>query len=138
MSFRPPKTLPILTIFHNARNPQSCAALELLKSHCRLSNGNDAYRIDIVDAQPPTVDQLRQVASFLPKDDSNSSPWKHMVRKDAPVQDWAEIAHTIHENPEWLQRPIVVDWNRGAAAVGQPDLGTIEKLIRGRTDKKDE
>lgn len=136
MSFRPPRTLPILTLFHNANIAQSRAALEMLKRSCRREDGSDAYRVDVMDKDDkPTIDQLRQIASFLPKQGAESA-WHHMVRPDAHVQDWAEIASVIHEDPGLLQRPMVVDWNRGAAAIGQPTIDSIEQLIKERINQK--
>lgn len=136
MSFRPPRTLPILTIFHNANIAQSRAALEMLKRSCRRQDGNDAYRVDVMDKDDkPTIDQLHQIASFLPKQ-GDESAWHRMVKPEAKVQDWAEIASVIHDNPGLLQRPMVVDWNRGAAAIGQPNLDSIEQLIKERTNER--
>lgn len=137
MSFRPPKTLPILSIFHNAANSQSRAALELLKQCACRSNGSDAYRIDVIEPnQKPTIDQLRQVASYLSQGSAaggekhaSSSAWKQMVRPDANVQDWSEIATVLHEQPQLIQRPLVVDWSRGKAAIGSPTLDAVEKLL---------
>ncbi|KAI8140606.1 hypothetical protein BJV82DRAFT_671352 [Fennellomyces sp. T-0311] len=128
MSFRPPKTLPILSIFHNGNLPKSRAALELLKKRAAQSNGSDAYRVNVIETEPPTLDQLRQVASSLPKREGTSA-WHQMVRPDAGVQDWAEIAQRIHDDPNLLQRPIVMDWARGQAAM---TLDDIEKLINER------
>lgn len=135
MSFRPPKTLPIVSIFHNAANSQSRAALELLKQRARRSNGSDAYRIDVIEPdQKPTIYQLRQVASYLNQGSNGGSgaapAWKQMVRPDADLQDWSEIATVLHEQPQLIQRPLVVDWTRGRAAIGSPTLDAIEKLLK--------
>lgn len=138
MSFRPPKTLPILSIFHNANNPQSRAALQLLQQRSKRANGDDAYRIDVVDLQqPPTTDQLRQIASFLPKPSNGTSVWRQMVRPDAQPTDWSEVASALQKEPSLLERPIVVDWARGKAALGRPNLEAIEKLIGERLQSKD-
>ena len=129
MSFRPPKTLPILSIFHNGNLARSRTALELLKKRAQENAGNDSYRIDVIEPETqPTLDQLRQVASALPKREG-ASAWHQMVRPDAEVQEWAEIAQRIHDDPGLLQRPIVIDWARGQAAMTPED---IEKLISER------
>ncbi|KAI9259464.1 hypothetical protein BDA99DRAFT_513318 [Phascolomyces articulosus] len=137
MSFRPPKTLPILSIFHNGNLARSRAALDLLQKRATQKNGNDAYRIDVIDTQPPTVEQLRQVASFLPTSPQGNSEthWHQMVQKPDQLHDWSEIAQRLHEEPSLLTRPIVVDWTRGKAAIQPSD---IENLINERVETKDQ
>ncbi|KAI7852445.1 hypothetical protein BDC45DRAFT_513430 [Circinella umbellata] len=134
MSFRPPKTLPILSIFHNGNIKRSRTALDLLKKRAPQKNGNDAYRIDVIDSQPPTIEQLRQVASFLPHQGKEESSWYSMVQHPDKLQDWSEIAQKIHEEPSLLTRPIVVDWSNGKAAINDND---IEQLINERVQTKD-
>ena len=133
MSFRPPKTLPILSIFHNGNIARSRSALDLLKRRVAQKNGDDAYRIDVIDSQPPTIEQLRQVASFLPHQQQGESRWHQMVQQPDKLQDWSEIAQKLHEEPSLLTRPIVVDWSNGKAAISDND---IEKLINARVHAK--
>ncbi|KAF7727989.1 hypothetical protein EC973_006754 [Apophysomyces ossiformis] len=134
MSFRPPKTLPILSIFHNAQCSKSRAALQLLLDKQKRPNEDDAYKVDVVDYQqtPPTSDQLRQVAQYL---EGNSVPaWRRMIRSEAQdkVHNWQEAQKLLLEQPALLERPIVVDWEKGLAALGRPTLEAVEKLIQGR------
>lgn len=134
MSFRPPKTLPSLSIFHNAQVETSRRALALLQARQhRPSSGEDAYRVDIIGAETlPTKDQLNQMASYL-------HGWQPLVseqRQPMPstMQDAQDI---LLKDPEALKRPIVVDWSNGKAAVGDASLDTVEALIKHRLDVKE-
>ncbi|KAG0192238.1 hypothetical protein DFQ28_009812 [Apophysomyces sp. BC1034] len=137
MSFRPPKTLPILSIFHNARSSKSRAALQLLLDKQKRPDQDDAYRVDVVDYEqtPPTPDQLRQVSQFLGE---NSVPvWRRMIRPEAQdmVHNWQEAQKLLLDRPALLERPIVVDWEKGQAALGRPTLAAVEKLLNQRLKK---
>ncbi|KAG1460606.1 hypothetical protein G6F56_005913 [Rhizopus delemar] len=132
MSFRPPRTLPILTLFHNVRSNQSKAALVMLQNKQKNLEGEERYRIDVMDEfkQPPTDTQLRQVASFL----NSSTPWKDMLLPEASerVDNSNDAFQLVKNQPRLLQCPIVVDWENGRAALGAKDLEAIEKLINER------
>ncbi|KAI8971663.1 hypothetical protein BDF20DRAFT_915443 [Mycotypha africana] len=141
MSFRPPRTLPILTLFHNVRVKNSQAALQLLQSKQKTESGDEKYRIDVVDEahSQPTETQLKQMASFL----DSPTPYKDLMFNDAGtgesqvtnVHDALKYIDTAKEfaaDKPILRTPILVDWERGKAAIGQPTLQSIEKLINER------
>ncbi|ORZ10738.1 hypothetical protein BCR42DRAFT_469636 [Absidia repens] len=127
MSFRPPKTLPILSIFHNSRNGASRQALELLQKQQQRPSGQDAYRVDIIgDDTLPTKDQLQQLSSYL-------HGWKNLAseqQQDSTIQDTQQA---LLKDPMALKRPLVVDWQRGAAATS---TNTIQALVQHRLDSK--
>ncbi|KAI8343734.1 hypothetical protein BC941DRAFT_412195 [Chlamydoabsidia padenii] len=131
MSFRPPKTLPSLSIFHNAQVSLSRQALALLQARQhRPSTGEDAYRVDIIGADTlPTKDQLNQMASYL-------NGWQPMVSTTPQPSTMQDAQDVLLKDPAALKRPIVVDWSNGKAAVGDSSLDTIEALVQHRLDSK--
>ncbi|KAL9558172.1 hypothetical protein PS6_001437 [Mucor atramentarius] len=110
MSFRPPRSLPILTLFHNVKSERSKAALALLQNKQKNASGEEKYRIDVIDEnqQAPTDTQLKQITN------------EHDAFK------------ALKEKPDLLNCPIVVDWEKGKAVMGSPTLEAIEKLIQER------
>ncbi|GAA5797888.1 hypothetical protein EDC94DRAFT_627036 [Helicostylum pulchrum] len=131
MSFRPPRSLPILTLFHNVKSDKSRAALAMLQSKQKNASGEEKYRIDIMDEQQqtPTDTQLKQIASFL----KSPTPWKDMVLvDDKDIGNAQDAFQALKNKPELLWCPIVVDWEKGAAVTGSKTLEAIEKLINER------
>ncbi|KAI9486783.1 MAG: hypothetical protein EXX96DRAFT_550558 [Benjaminiella poitrasii] len=129
MSFRPPRSLPILTLFHNVKSERSNAALALLQSRQKNASGEEQYRIDVVDEtqQAPTDTQLKQVASFL----QSPTPWKEMMAsKD--ITNAHDALKALEEKPTLLNCPILVDWEKGKAVIGSPTLEALERLIDER------
>lgn len=129
MSFRPPRSLPILTLFHNVKSDRSKAALTMLQNKQKNAQGEEKYRIDIMDEtkQTPTDTQLKQIASFL----KSPTPWKDMLN-DTEIGNAQDAFHVLKEKPELLRCPILVDWENGKAAVGSSTLDALEKLIDAR------
>lgn len=129
MSFRPPRSLPILTLFHNVKSDNSKAALRLLQNRQKNSEGEEKYRIDIVDEnnQAPTDTQLNQIAGFL----KSPTPWKDMLLNEH-ISNANDAFKALKEKPDLLNCPIVVDWEKGRAAIGSKTLDEIEKLVNER------
>lgn len=129
MSFRPPRSLPILTLFHNVKSERSKAALALLQSKQKNASGEEKYRIDVIDEnqQTPTDTQLKQVASFL----KSPTPWKEMMLNDQ-ITNAHDAFKALKEKPDLLNCPILVDWEKGKAVMGSPTLEAVEKLIQER------
>ncbi|KAG2203745.1 hypothetical protein INT46_010679 [Mucor plumbeus] len=129
MSFRPPRSLPILTLFHNVKSERSKAALALLQNKQKNASGEEKYRIDVVDEnqQTPTDTQLKQVASFL----NSPTPWKEMLLNDQ-ITNANDAFKALKEKPDLLNCPIVVDWEKGKAVIGSPTLDAVKKLIQER------
>lgn len=127
MSFRPPRSLPILTLFHNVKSNRSKAALTMLQNKQKNPQGEEKYRIDIMDEtqQTPTDTQLRQIASFL----KSPTPWKDMLN-DADISNAEDAFHVLKKKPDLLRCPILVDWEMGNAAAGT--LEALEKIIDAR------
>ncbi|GAB5593707.1 hypothetical protein Unana1_08607 [Umbelopsis nana] len=123
MSFRPPRTRPILSIFHNPACSKSRAALQALNAH-----KDPPYQVDIIDYlnEPPTPDQLRQVSNYL-------GTVQGMLRPDAPKVDTVDqLIQLVKKDPSVLERPVVIDWNKGKAVLGRPTADAVEKLINER------
>ena len=130
MSFRPPRSLPILTLFHNVKSENSKAALALLQNKQKNANGEEKYRIDIMDEnkQAPTDTQLKQIASFL----KSPTPWKDMLIEANDVGNAQDAFEVLKNKPDLLRCPIVVDWEKGKAVIGSKTLDAVEKLISER------
>ncbi|KAI9020755.1 hypothetical protein CLU79DRAFT_755351 [Phycomyces nitens] len=125
MSFRPPKTLPILSIFHNPSSKTSQNALWLLQAKQKRPSGEEVYRIDVQDniQEPLTPSQLSQIAEYL----GNGKPnWEPMVLGEQSF----DAKQLLRDQPSLLKRPLVVDWNQGKAAVGP--LENIQQLVDAR------
>jgi arsenate reductase-like glutaredoxin family protein len=130
MSFRPPRSLPILTLFHNVKSNKSRQALVILQNKQKNANGEEKYRIDIMDEnqQTPTDTQLKQIASFL----NSPTPWKEMLTDTNDIGNAQDAFHVLKNEPGSLRCPIVVDWENGKAVGGSSTLEAVEKLIDER------
>ncbi|KAI7902321.1 uncharacterized protein BX663DRAFT_510731 [Cokeromyces recurvatus] len=131
MSFRPPRSLPILTLFHNVKSERSRAALALLQNKQKNTLGEERYRIDVIDEtqQAPTDTQLKQIASFL----DSSTPWKDMLMSNnKEITNAHDAIHALQKRPTLLNCPILVDWDKGRAVIGSSSLEALERLINDR------
>lgn len=109
------------TILHNPRCSKSRAAVELLHSR-----GVDFQVIKYLETPPSTL-QLEQIVKLLgikPADlvRQQEPLFAQLGLGDRTLTD-AEWLTCLAENPQLLQRPIVV--HGGKAAIGRP----IEKII---------
>lgn len=112
------------TIWHNPRCSKSRAAVELLQSR-----GVDFLVIKYLET-PPSTQQLEQIVKLL-----GSKP-ADLVRKQEPLFDQLGLGDrtlsddewltVLSENPQLIQRPIVV--HAGKAAIGRPIDRIIEIL----------
>ncbi|KAI7868902.1 hypothetical protein BDF14DRAFT_1789179 [Spinellus fusiger] len=135
MSFRAPRSLPILSIFHNPSSSESVSALQLLQAKRKRPTGEEIYNIDVLDNvnAAPTPSQLQQVAEYL---GTPQSHWKTMLSSENMDQHENKDVHQmIIDQPQLLKRPLVVDWNQGRAAVGSSTLQAIKELIDARVKK---
>jgi arsenate reductase-like glutaredoxin family protein len=97
--------------------------LQLLNSH-----PDPPYQVDVIEylSNPPTPDQLRQVSNYM-------GTVQGMLRPDAPKVDTiGQLIELVKENPAVLERPVVVDWDKGRAVLGRPTADAVEKLIKDR------
>ncbi|KAH8833049.1 thioredoxin-like protein [Flagelloscypha sp. PMI_526] len=144
------RSIPQISIFHNAKSPPSVTALNLLQSS--LSNpyppGSKQplkFNLEVVES-PPTTDQLRTILSYLPSSKSNnvSSTFlsAHPSSSSSQSESLATVSETAKTNPKSVKWPIVVDWDGGSAAVGNVDdvktiLEELRKVRDGETESRD-
>lgn len=121
-----------LSIIHNPRCSKSRNALAYLEDN------KDKYNYDVkvilYQKEPLTREQLEQLSNYLgltAKDDK-SEPWKILLRPDAQklVSSWKETYELLEEDPKHLERPFIVDFENGKAALGRPDLSDVEALVQ--------
>lgn len=121
-----------LSIIHNPRCSKSRNALAYLEDN------KDKYNYDVqvilYQKEPLTRKQLEQLSNYLgltAKDDK-SEPWKVLLRPDAQklVSSWKETYELLEEDPKHLERPFIVDFENGKAALGRPDLSDVEALVQ--------
>ncbi|KAK9767416.1 hypothetical protein K7432_002816 [Basidiobolus ranarum] len=111
------------TYYHNPACSKSCAGLELLKQ--RLTDFDE--QVDIIEYlnSPPSADSLRKIANSLALNPDYSSLIRSEVENN---QDLEQIILSITEQPNLLQRPILINNTTGKAAIGRP-TSNFEKLI---------
>ncbi|KZP27911.1 hypothetical protein FIBSPDRAFT_853096 [Athelia psychrophila] len=155
------KALPQVSIFHRASSPPSASALQLLQSALAgpYPPSNPAapplqFDLEVVDAAPPTADQLPIILSYLShlSHRSGSSPARkeaapkinipisaflsaHAASASPPAGDARAVAQLARESPDALRWPIVVDWTGGRASVGDVEgVKGILEAIRAQRD----
>lgn len=115
-----------ITIYHNPRCSKSRATLQLIQSR-----GIQPQIVEYL-AKPPSPDTLLRLASLL------DLPLKDLMRTaesdfatsatPVPVDDVQALAEWLHEHPQVLQRPIVVDEARNCARIGRPPENVLDLL----------
>ncbi|KAG2214112.1 hypothetical protein INT46_011914 [Mucor plumbeus] len=118
-----------LSIFHNPRCSKSRNALAYLEEN----KDKYDYLVQIILYQKETItrDQLTQLVEYLGLDKKEAS-WKILLRPEAQklVSSWDEAFDLLVEEPKYLERPFVVDFEQKKAALGRPDLTDVEALVR--------
>jgi arsenate reductase len=120
-------TLPrfhVLTLLHNPACSKSRAALALLRE--RSSIARPPFDLDVVNylETPLTTTQLRSLTNYLvsagvsPGQLVRDEPQSKDALGTAPVAE--QVVAALSEHPDWLQRPIAIDWVRGRAVIGRP------------------
>ncbi|KAG0057581.1 hypothetical protein BGZ83_008163 [Gryganskiella cystojenkinii] len=128
MSFRLPK-FPMLTLFHNPANDVSNQALKLLRQASVTHN----FEIDVVDAKttPPTHQQVSNIVEFLGK-----AGCSQILTPEAPkASTVAEVQKILDANPGFLNKPLVVDWNKGKAIVANP-ASRVNEMVKNVGDEE--
>ena len=107
-----------ITIYHNPRCSKSRKTLEIIENA-----GITPEIVKYLD-NPPTAARIRQLAETI------GIPVAHLLRRgeDAfknaddlpPLDDNDAVASWLADNPRVLQRPIVIDDEKGVAVVGRP------------------
>jgi arsenate reductase len=111
-----------LTLLHNPRCSKSRAALALLTE--RAPNANPPFQLDVVEylKTPLTRDQLNTIVRSL------DVPPAQLLRDEAglPSAGAEQVVAALLDHPEWLQRPVAIDWVRGRAVIGRPPERVLE------------
>ena len=115
-----------VTIYHNPRCSKSRRTLEIIESR-----GIKPKIVEYLD-QPPSPDTLATLAELL------GLPLKELLRtaesdftaapEAVPVDDAVALADWLHAHPRVLQRPIVVDEDRGRSVIGRPPENVLGLL----------
>jgi len=115
-----------LTIYHNPRCSKSRKTLELIKDA-----GITPSIVNYLDT-PPATSRIRELAAAV------GVPVCDLLRRgedefrtaaDLPaLDDDAALADWISRHPKVLQRPIVIDDDRGTAVVGRPPENVLGLL----------
>lgn len=118
-----------LSIFHNPRCSKSRNALAYLEEN--KDKYNYLVQINLYQKETITRDQLTQLVDYLGLDKKEAS-WKILLRPEAQklVSSWDEAFDLLVEEPKYLERPFVVDFEQKKAALGRPDLTDVEALVR--------
>lgn len=115
-----------LTIYHNPRCSKSRQTLELL--HDREIATTVVHYLDT----PPDADRILEIAALLKVSVHELMRTGEAEYKDAddlPDQgDDAALAAWLQAHPKVLQRPVVVDDQRGAAVIGRPPENVFELI----------
>ena len=114
-----------LTIYHNPRCSKSRRTLEILREQ-----GIEPRIVEYLKTAPDKATIL-ELARRL------DVPVATLVRQNEDVyqaaakglaQDDAALAGWLADHPQALQRPVVVDEDRGAAVIGRPPENVFELL----------
>jgi len=115
-----------LTIYHNPRCSKSRKTLELIQAA-----GVTPSIVNYLDNVPPAA-RIRELAAAV------GVPVSELLRRDEDefrsagdlpaLDDDAALAEWIRRHPKVLQRPIVIDEERGAAVVGRPPENVLGLL----------
>lgn len=117
-----------LTIYHNPRCSKSRKTLEIIESH-----GLKPRIVEYLQ-DPPDPDTLRRLADLL------GMPLGELLRRSeadfaessepVPVDDVEALSNWLHDHPRVLQRPIVVDDDKGRAVIGRPPENVLELISK--------
>lgn len=115
-----------VTIYHNPGCSKSRKTLEIIESR-----GVEPRIVEYLK-EPPDPDTLLRLAELL------DVPLEALLRKSepdfanspqpVPVENSEALSRWLHEHPRVLQRPIVVDDDRGRAVVGRPPENVLDLL----------
>ncbi|KAF9945433.1 hypothetical protein BGZ70_003807 [Mortierella alpina] len=127
MSFRLPR-FPMLTIFHNPTSKVSIEALRLLK---RASVNHD-FKVDLVQtkSEAPTHQQIANIVDYL-GNGSIPTGAQLILDPEAPVKasTVAEVQKILDAHPQYLRKPLIVDWNKGKAIIADPPT-KVKEIVK--------
>ncbi|KAG8827395.1 hypothetical protein FRC19_003544 [Serendipita sp. 401] len=142
MSFRPPRNLPVISIFHNASSSPSQRALALLKkavSEPYPAGSKSPLPVELsVVERTPTADQFKTMQRYYGKPISaflSAHPSASSSENGSGSDEVERVRETVTQNPMALKYPIVVDWDAGKIAVG--DMSEVENILNERIRSND-
>ncbi|GBC08865.1 hypothetical protein RclHR1_08440006 [Rhizophagus clarus] len=129
MSFRMNVAQPILTLVFNSACNKCNKTLSIL--HKALEQQPGIFSLDVLDYQktPLTQDQLRNIVQYLNiendlskilRNEDGTTKEGDTASKVEQPKSIQELANIVKEQPIRLQRPILVDWDKGRAIIARP------------------
>jgi arsenate reductase-like glutaredoxin family protein len=143
LSFLQAKTLDVITLFHKPSIPASKRVANLLKvssaqasqtatedqasdhSHQNATVTREPFELEVTE-NPPTADQLRSIFDYV-----GGGVAGDLVKGAASQSD---ALRKVQQDPDSFTRPVVVDWSRGKAVIGEKE-SEILKLLKAEHDK---
>ncbi|HEX5515829.1 MAG TPA: arsenate reductase (glutaredoxin) [Gammaproteobacteria bacterium] len=114
-------------IYHNPRCSKSRQTLELLRQR-----GIEPVIVEYLKT-PPSIPELEDMLEKLSLDPRQlmrtNEPEYKTLGLDQPERTRQELIQALHDQPQLLQRPVVV--TSQAAAIGRPPEQVLEILPRG-------
>ncbi|KAG8793720.1 hypothetical protein FRC12_001803 [Ceratobasidium sp. 428] len=151
MSFRFHRSIPNLSIFHNASSQHSTRILQLLRSSLsnpylppslaarmntnppnpqKAANVKPSRPLEFnldVSTSPPTTDQYETMFNYLRSQQPTPSLLgvpslsRFLVKHSEPVNSTDELAELAETNPGAVRWPVVVHWDDGLVAIERED-----------------
>jgi arsenate reductase len=125
-----------LTIYHNPRCSKSRKTLEIIESH-----GLKPRIIEYLGLKPRIIEYLNEPPdpqTLLRLAEMLDVPLADLLRRSeadfadspdaVPIDDKQALSRWLHDHPRVLQRPIVVDDDKGCAVVGRPPENVLELI----------
>ena len=114
----------IITIYHNQSCSKSCNALEVLKQSGKV------YEIVEYLADVPTIEELKTIVAKLqckPHDLIRTNEKIYIAQFKGKHLTDDEWIVAMHENPILIQRPILIDGDRGVIGRTPEALESFQK-----------
>lgn len=114
-----------LTIYHNPGCSKSRGTLALIRER-----GIEPHIVNYLE-EMPDADTLLRLAESLATDVSalmRQSESDYRDATDRPAGDEMALAEWLHRHPRVLQRPVVVDEERGRAVIGRPPENVLDLI----------
>ncbi|PVG00145.1 hypothetical protein CPB86DRAFT_783019 [Serendipita vermifera] len=140
MSFRPPRNLPVISIFHNPSSPPSVNALALLRKakaepYPSPPKAPLSFELSVVE-RLPTTDQFKTMQRYYGQPITTFLSAHPSSNEEGKGADEVErVRNVANKNPLALKYPLVVDWDRAKIAVG--NLSDVKKILDGRAEERD-
>ena len=136
------KLVLIYVFSHSPSSPASVNALKLLNAAVsgpypptKASSPPLDFKLEVVENQAPTPDQLRTILSYLPGTASLDSFVSSHYAVDRKPSNPNALSSLVAKEPRALKWPIVVDWEGGKAAVG--DIEGVKSILEALRKKRD-